>query len=276
MGFFRKRLPLIGIGGFLVIVVVLQLLPFYVAITTSLKPISDLSSQWLLPRNGIYLQNFVTAIEQGGILRAIFSSAVITAISTVLCVVVGALAAYPLARRLTRVNTVLMMVILGTLMIPPLSILVPLYTMMSQLKGVNTYWGIILVLTAFQLPLAIFLYASFIRTIPSSLEEAARVDGANIFQIFFHIVLPLLKPVTATVVILVSVHFWNEYQLSLYMLTSPEVRTIAPSIGAFFSENNSNLGAAAAASLLGALPIVVVYVFLQKYFIKGMVAGAEK
>ena len=109
-----------------------------------------------------------------------------------------------------------------------------------------------------------------------SIEEAATVDGANLIQVLFRIVFPMLKPVTATVVILTSVATWNEYALSVYLLTDPDRQTIAPAISAFFSVQSSNLGAASAASLLAVLPILVVYLFLQKYFIKGMVAGAEK
>jgi raffinose/stachyose/melibiose transport system permease protein len=131
-------------------------------------------------------------------------------------------------------------------------------------------------MVAGQLPLSIFLYASFIGTIPISLEEAATVDGANRFQVFFRIVLPLLRPVTATVMILTGVFIWNDYQMSLYMLTTSDMRTIAPAIGAFFSQQSNNLGAAAAASLIGLLPILVAYLFLQRYFMKGMLAGAEK
>ena len=270
-----RRLLGVALALFLAAVVFVQLLPFYVSLTTAFKTRTDLSSQWLPPFS-VYLGHFSTAIERGGILRAVVNSAIVTVASTLLVCVLGALAAYPLARRLSRLNAVVKIVILGALMIPPLSILVPLYTLMNRIDGVNTYWGIVLVLVTGQLPLAIFLYASFIGTIPISLEEAGRIDGANVFQVFFHIVLPLLKPVTATAVIIVSVHVWNEYQLSLYMLAEPEMRTIAPAIGAFFTENTSNLGAASAAALIGAAPIVVAYVFLQRYFIRGVIMGAEK
>jgi raffinose/stachyose/melibiose transport system permease protein len=272
----KRRLigAITGIG--LLVVVVVQLTPFYIAVTTALKPKTDFSSQWLPPLAGVYWGNFVTAIEQGGILRAIGNSVVVTTVSTLLVCLLGAMAAYPLTRRPSLVNRSLMFLIVGALMIPPLSILVPLYTMMNQLNAVNTLWGIVLIMVTGQLPLSIFLYASFLRTIPFTLEEAATVDGANTMQILFRIVFPLLKPVTATVVIISGVFIWNEYQLSLYMLTTSDTRTIAPAISAFFSQYSSNLGAAAAASLMGMMPVLIAYLFLQKYFIKGMVAGSER
>ncbi|WP_062318622.1 carbohydrate ABC transporter permease [Demequina maris] len=263
-------------GLFLLSMVVVQLAPFYIATTTSLKPRTDLSSRWLPPLEGLYWDNFANAIERGNMLTAVKNSVVVTVIATALVVAIAALAAYPLARRRTTLNKVIMLAFLGSMMIPPLSVLVPIYTLMNNLGGVNTYWGIIIVMVAGQLPLAIFLYAAFIRAIPISLEEAARIDGAGQFQTFFRIVMPLLKPVTATVVILTGVFIWNDYQMSLYMLTTSEMRTIAPAIGAFFSQQSSNLGAAAAASLIGLAPVLIAYLFLQKYFMKGMLAGAEK
>lgn len=266
----------IAVGAALLVAVVLQLLPFYITVTTALKAKSDLSSQWTLPFGAWHWQNFATAVEDGHILRAIGNSALVTVVATVLVCVLGALAAYPLARRPTIGNRLVLAGVIGLIMVPPLSILVPLYSMMTQLKGVNTYWGTILVMVATQLPLAIFLYTSFMRGLPVSIEEAAAVDGAGPLQVLFRIVVPMLKPVTATVVILTSVAVWNEYALSVYLMRSPEMRTIAPSIGTFFSASASDLGAAAAASLLSVLPVLLAYLVLQRYFIKGMVAGSEK
>lgn len=264
----------IGVG--LLLAVLLQLLPFYITVTSAMKQRSDLSSQWLPPLDGIHWQNFATAVEQGGILRAIGNSAIVTVGATVLVCVLGALAAYPLARRPTLANKLVLAAVIGLIMIPPLSILVPLYAQMVQLSAVNTYWGTILVMTATQLPLAIFLYAAFMRGLPLSIEEAASVDGAGALQVLFRVVVPMLKPVTATVVILTSVNVWNDYALSVYLMRSPEMRTIAPATATFFSTTSSDVGAAAAASLLSALPVLVVYLVLQKYFIRGMVAGSEK
>ncbi|UWF77465.1 MULTISPECIES: carbohydrate ABC transporter permease [Microbacterium] len=266
----------LAIGGGVLLAVLLQLLPFYITVTSALKARSDLSSQWAFPIGAWHWQNFATAVEEGHILRAIGNSAIVTGSTTVLVCLLGALAAYPLARRPTRGNRLVFAGIVGLIMVPPLSILVPLYSMMNQLKAVNTFWGTILVMVAMQLPLAIFLYASFMRGLPLSIEEAASVDGANAVQLLFRIVFPMLKPVTATVVILTGVAVWNEYAISVYLMRSPEMRTIAPAIGTFFATSSSDLGAAAAASLLSVLPVLVVYLLLQRYFIKGMVAGAEK
>lgn len=270
----RPAKILLAVG--LLAIVVLQLLPFYVSITTSLKERTDLSSTWLPPLDGVFFGNFLSAITDGNILQSILNSAIITGVSTILVCFLGAMAAYPLARRLSKMNKVVGAVILALIMIPPLSILVPLYTMLTQMQAVNTYWGIIAVMVSTQLPLSIFFYTAFMRSLPISVEEAATVDGASTFQTFFLVVLPVLKPVTATVAILTGVSTWNEYALSSFILTDPAIRTIAPSIASFFSAQSSNLGAASAASLLAVLPVLLAYLFLQRYFIKGMVAGSEK
>jgi raffinose/stachyose/melibiose transport system permease protein len=267
------RSTLMWIG--LAVIIVAQVLPFYIALTTSLKPRTELGGQLLPPRE-LFLDNFARAAS-GNIPMAILNSAVVAGVATALVCLVGALAAYPLTRRETRWNKVMLGGILSLIMIPPLSILVPLYTMLNQLNGVNTYWGIILVLAAENLPKAVFLYSAFIRSVPVALEESARIDGANMVQTFGRIVLPLLRPVTATVAILTGVAIWNEYALSAFILTDPGVQTIAPAVAGFFSQQgSSNLGAAAAASLMGLAPVLVAYLFLQRHFMKGMLAGAEK
>lgn len=261
---------------FLIVIALMQLLPFYLAINTSMKPGDDLSST-LMPRlHDIQWDNWSRAISEGQILVAIKNSAIVTFFTTLLVCVLGALAAYPLARRKTKGNKVVSGLILSMMMIPPLSILVPLYTLMVDIGGVNTYWGIILVLTATNLPLSIFLYTAFIKAIPEAIDEAGMLDGANRFTIFTRLILPVLKPVTATVVIMTGTNVWNDYSLSNYLLTDQSAQTIAPRVASFFSANANSLGLAASSALIAALPIVVAYLFLQKYFIAGMVAGVEK
>lgn len=261
---------------FLTIVTICQLLPFYLAINTSMKPQTDMSST-LMPRfKDIAWSNWTQAIEDGHIFQSVLNSIIVTTCTTILVCFVGAAAAYPLARRATRLNKIVSALILATMMVPPLSILVPLYTMLVNLGGANTYWGIILVLSAINMPLAVFLYTAFITSIPVSIDEAGMIDGANRFKIFIQLILPMLKPVTATVVIMTGTTVWNDYALSVYILTDTDKQTIAPRVASFFASNSSNLGTAAAASLIAALPMIIAYLFLQKYFIAGMVAGAEK
>lgn len=270
-----RRLVAAAIAAFVLVVVLIQLLPFYVALTTSLKAKTDLSPQLSFPVSGIYWGNLVAAVEEAGILRAMANSALVAGVSTVLVCLLGAFAAYPLARRASRLNRGILALIVGLMMVPALSILVPLYSLLADMGALNTYWGAILVMVAGGLPLSIFLYTSFMRTLPISVEEAAVIDGANRIQLLMRVVIPMLRPVTATVAIITGVGVWNEYALSGYILTDPATRTIAPAIASFFSLQTSNLPAATAASLIAVIPVVVAYLFLQKYFVRGLV-GAEK
>ena len=147
---------------------------------------------------------------------------------------------------------------------------------MVKIHGISTYWGIIVVLVTFNLPMSIFLFSNFIAGIPVALEEAAFIDGCNPIQTFFKIILPQLKPVVASVVILTGVGCWNDYQFSLYFLQSPQYRTIPLAVASYFSQTANNMNAAAASALLGVLPVLLLFIFLQKYFIKGMVDSAIK
>ena len=249
--------------------------PFYILTAISFKPATDLSSYWKFPDSPT-LDNFKTAIEQGGIFLALSHTLVITFVTVLLLVLVGSLAAYPLARNKSKFNKVIKSFSLGIMMVPPLSILVPLYSILVDMGGINQYWGIVLILLTFELPQAIFLYTNFIASIPMALDEAAAIDGCGPIRTFFYIILPQMKSVTASVIILTGIHCWNDYQFSLYILQSSKMSTVTLAISSFFSQTTSNLNAASAAALLAILPVCLCFLFLQKYFIKGMVDSAVK
>lgn len=259
----------------LILVCVIFFSPFLVLINISFKPVTDLSSRWLFPIQPT-MENFISAIQEGNILKALFNTLFITVCVVLLVVLVGSLASYPLARNRSRLNKGIRNFILGVMMVPPLSILVPLYAVLVDIKGINQYWGIVLVIVTFELPLTIFLYSNFISSIPKALDEAAEIDGCGPVRTFFQIILPQLKSVTASVIILVGMHSWNDYQFSLYVLQSSKMRTVTLAISSFFSQTTSNLNAASAAALLATIPVIICFLFLQKYFIKGMVDSAIK
>jgi len=243
--------------------------PIYIAIVVALKPKTDSSSRWLLPKQ-LYLENFTRAIENAHIFTAVKNSVIITLVTVFLVILIGGMAAYPLARNKIKFNKYILILIIGVMMVPPLSIIVPLLTMFSRIGAVSTYWGIILVNTTYLLPLSIFLYTKFISTIPVSLDEAATIDGCSKFSVFFRIILPLLKPVTTTVAILTGVAVWNEYQFALYLIQAPKKRVVTLAVASFFGIQSLYLGAAAATAIIAILPILILYVFLQKYFVEGV------
>jgi raffinose/stachyose/melibiose transport system permease protein len=259
-----------------VVVSFLHIIPFYILLTTSFKQGNDFSSKWLLP-DYVFFQNFSDAWKQANLGQALVNNMMITLIAVALIVVFGSLAAYPLARIQTNLNKFMYTLFVAALIVPPLTILVPLYNFVVDMGGLNTKWAIILMHVTFQLPVTIFLYTGFIRsTIPKELEEAAMIDGASQIGTFFKIIFPLLKPVTASVVIITGMFVWNDFQFSIFFLQKPEVHNITVALSQFFSQYQNNVGLVAAGSLLGMLPMVVLFLFLQKYFIQGLSSGSIK
>jgi len=257
------------------VICAVQLIPIYITVTVALKPDTDLSSYWAWPEHPAP-GNFIQAIEDGHLVRAGINTFLITAVSTVLVVIIGAMAAYPLARHRSRLNAIIHTFILSILMIPALSLLVPLYVIFVQTRAVSTYHGIILTHLTFNLPLSIFMYSHFIRTIPRELDEAAVLDGCSIYAVFFRIILSLLRPVTVSVVLLTAGAVWNDFQYSLYFLQKPTMQVLTLSIAAFFGISGSDPHVAAAGAVLAIAPMILVYLLLQKYFVKGMIDGALK
>jgi len=267
------RLGSVAVG---VILVVLYALPLYVMLSLSLKGITDHSSLLSLPQP-LTWDNYADVFRDGSVARALLNTAIITLGTVILQVVLGGMAAYPLARRRTRLNGWVQGAILGVMMIPPLSILVGVYSMMVSLHATSTYWGIIVVSVAFGLPLPIYMFSNFIVTIPRSLDEAAELDGCGPLRTFFLIIVPQLKPVIVSVVILNGVGVWNEYGYALYLLQKPDMYTVTLQISQYFSASAaSDLNGAAAAAVVAILPVLVAYLLLQRFFIKGALDGATK
>nr|WP_244504189.1 carbohydrate ABC transporter permease [Salibacterium halotolerans] len=254
----------------------LHLVPFYILITTSFKSSSNFSSMWKLP-SSFQFDNFITAWNQASLGTALFNSAFITFFSAVLLIVCGSLAAYPLARKNTKLNKFMYFLFVGVMVIPPLSVLVPLYQMVVDAGLLNTRLIAVLNNTAAFLSMTIFLYTGFIRsTVPKELEEAARIDGAGTLTIFFRVVFPLLKPITATVLIICCVYIWNDFQFALFFLQDENVQTLPVAINSFFGANSTNLHLVAAASIVALLPMTILFLVLQRYFIEGLAQGAVK
>ena len=150
------------------------------------------------------IENYTSIIKDGTILRAFKNSGIIAVCTIVIEIVLACMAAYPLSRNDSKFNRFIRNVFMGVMMIPPLTILVGVYTFLVGIKAINSYWGLILTLVAFGLPMSVFMFTNFVSSIPRALDEASIIDGASILQTFFYIILPQLKPIIATVTIPVS------------------------------------------------------------------------
>ncbi|MEC0230419.1 carbohydrate ABC transporter permease [Paenibacillus alba] len=259
----------------IVLITVIHIIPFYILINLAIKGSDDVSSKWL-PASNFSLKNFIDVWQQAHLGRAIMNNVIITLISLVLVIVIGAIASFPLARHRTKWNGFIYNLCVSCLIIPALTILVPLYKLVVDMGGINTYWAVSLAQVTFALPMTIFLYTGFIGSIPRELDEAGVIDGCNQFEIFFRLIFPLLKPITATIIILIGVQVWNDYQFSLFFLQKRDFQTVPVVLSMFISQFSSKINWVAAGCLMGMLPITVVFLFLQKFFVKGMADGAIK
>jgi len=250
------------------------LTPFYILLSVAFTMSADPTSRWMFP-GYLYLENFRVALA-GVIGQGIRDSLIITVSSVVLIILIGSFAAYPLARNKSKLNRAVKSFFLSIMMIPPLSIIVPIYRVMLFFDAISTYHGIVLLIVTFSLPLAIFIFTNFISSIPVALDEAAYIDGCGPFRTFLLVIMPQLKPVITSVAILTGVMAWNDYQFSLYILQAPRITSVTLAVSRFFAQVSSDVFAAAAAATLGVLPIVVLFLILQKYFIQGMVDSAIK
>lgn len=270
-----KALKKAGVGFLGCLLAITYLTPFYILIVYSLSSVTDTSSKWSPPTYW-YFDNFTNVLGKGNILSAMKNDVIITTVSVILIILVASFAAYPLARLKTSVNRLIYVVIIAFMIVPPLSILVPLYKTMNEIGGINTYWGVILLHIAFNLPLAIFLYTGALNNISVQLDEAAIIDGCNRIMVFFKIILPLLKNISVTVAILAGVGIWNDYQFSSFFLESRSMFTPTRALSQFVSQFGTELGMVAAGCIISMLPILILYFLLQKQFMSGSVAGAIK
>ena len=256
-------------------ILVIYLLPIYVVVVMSLKPVTDHTSR-LLPPIEVYLGNYMKVFKNSNMLSAMKNSLIITVGTVLIVVIAGCLAAYPLARNKDRLGKAVKIFVLGVMMVPGMSMVVGVYSTLVSIHAISTYWGIIIVNAAFGLPFSIYMYSNFISAIPNTLDEAAAIDGADVLTIFFKIILPQLKPVTASVLLMQGISTWNEYGYSLYILQKPNMYNITLTVKQFFGEQLKDLNGAAASAAVAIIPIIIVYLFLQKYFVKGAIDSAVK
>jgi multiple sugar transport system permease protein len=221
------------------------------------------------------MANYSDLFRQRPFLTYCINSLIIAALSSLLCVTAGSLAAYRLARMPARPRTIMSSVLLVLAFFPPVTFLFPLYELVRTVGLINHYWGLIIPHAALNLPLTIWLLTGYFREIPKEIEEAAQIDGLGQFQILFRIIVPLAMPAIATAGILAFVASWNEYMLALTFMNADQARTVTVAIatlsGAFVYE--IPWGLIAAGVVAGSLPLIVLTVFFQKRIVAGLTAG---
>jgi raffinose/stachyose/melibiose transport system permease protein len=278
--FGHRRNARIGVTIVMGIICLFLIFPLWYVLNNSFKVESEiLRSPLVLLPNMMTFDSVVQAFSTMKYVLRLTNSIVILALSCALLISFGSLAAFGIAmarsRALNRVYTVLV----ATITLPFQLAMVPLIFMLKHLGLMNTYWGTSLVYTGWFLPFVIFLYTGFIRTVPRELEEAGRVDGCGLFRSFISIYIPLLKSITGTVLILRGVTIWNDLLVPMITLSRSTMSTLPLKLYSFIGTYGASLtrwNLVFGGTFIVSLPILLLFIFLQRYFIRGVVAGAIK
>ncbi len=249
-------------------------IPFVVIVNNSLKTREEANRMNLALPSKLQWENYRVAIERGKLGISFFNSTLYSAFATAIATLVGAMTAFVLARRKTRFSQMCyFFLVLGITL--PIN-LIALIRVMQVLHLVNTRLGIILVYGGMNVSFAVFILYGFVGTIPRELDEAAIIDGASPWHLFFRIILPLLRPALTTVAVLTFMGIWNDFMVPLYILNRASLWPMTLAVYNFFGLYQQEWHLVFADIVLTCLPIFVIYLFSQRYIVSGMIAGAVK
>lgn len=257
-------------------ITLLVISPFYIALIYSVKSKQEMVTDRLAFPKTIHWDNFTRAIETSNFGLALKNSLVTTVLAVIFITLICTMASYIIARKNNRFYNLIYYLFVGAMIIPFQPIMTPLYIDMTRWKLLNTLHGFIFAKIGFQIAFTVLLVSGFVKSIPKELEEAASIDGAGIYSVFFQIVFPLMKPIVLTSIVLNALNVWNDFQMSLTLLQQKQVRNIPLTQYFFFGENSIELGLAFALFILSVIPILALYLALQKYIIGGITQGAVK
>ena len=272
----RNKVQQILIKVILVVASILILSPFYVAVCYAFKSRTEFAKTKLAFPTSLYLHNFLDAVKVPNYFTAFKNSVIVAVLMVSIIIIVSSTGAYIITRKKNKFYNMFYYIFQLVILIPFQTLMFPLYKELNSIHALNTLWGLVLAQVGMNVGYVVFLYAGFIKGIPISWEEAARLDGCNKYQVFFKIVFPLLKPINMTVFVLSFLNSWNDFAISMIICQKQGMRTIPMMQYAFFGEYSSNVSVAFAGALLAMIPTVVVYFIAQKYIVAGMTAGAVK
>lgn len=250
--------------------------PLYITFVNGLKTYQEVIVSTVSLPQAFQFQNFATVWKQINFLGVFMNSLIVTVVSVVGILLISSAAAYQLVRRPGRVSQIIFLAILSSLVIPFQTMMVPLVKVAKDLGLIDTLYGLIMMYWGFGIPLALFLYHGFIKSIPRELEEAAHIDGSGTAGVYFRILLPLLKPITTTVAILQALWIWNDFLLPLITLNAKANQTIPLAASVYFGQYTNEWHLAMAALTMAIIPIILFFLSMQRYIIQGITAGAVK
>lgn len=259
----------------LILFTVIIVYPVLWMILASFKNPGELVSNiWGFPASPAF-ENYAVAWDKAKLGRALLNSGIISIGAVLVVVCLSSIAGYAFAKFSFRFGTVILLIFVFTMQAPvPI---IPFYVLFVRLKLTDSYLGLILAIASGTIPLSIFIFQAFFRSIPSELREAAKIDGCSEFSAFLRVVMPISGPAVATVSILTFVGAWNEYFMPLLLIRSDELRPLTLTIQVFFLQfGRAEWNVIFATLSIASIPMIVIYIFLQRWFIRGLTSGSIK
>lgn len=262
---------------FLVLFLLVMVTPMLYMISASFMQESDLGSipPRLLPSVPT-IKNYLGAFAQQPLLKYVYNSFVITIIAVIICLTAGSMASYALTRTQIRFKSVFLVFILAISLLPTITLINPIFKMYSKLGLLNTHIGLALIISVLDLPMTIWFLTAAFKNIPVSFEESAKLDGANIVQIFIYIIIPLLKASIFSISILVFIGAWNRFLLSQVLNQYESYRTVVVGLTLYQTSHTIPFGVVAAAGLITVLPLLLMVLIFQKNILGGIMEGGVK
>jgi raffinose/stachyose/melibiose transport system permease protein len=272
-GLIPKSIPHIILTTYALVVIY----PLFFILSASFKKNSNIVLHpWGLPKP-LIIQNYIDALSNNLIGRYFWNSLSVATLAASLSILLAVTIAYALTRmKFPLFSKIVYGILLLALLIPPASLLIPLYKMVKQFGIYNSHLALILPYSSFGIPLTVFVLAAFLKSIPTELEEAGIMDGLSAYGLLGRIIIPLTLPTLATVFILNFLSNWNEYIMASLFLSNQYLRTLPVAIVSFSDKFNMNYGALCASIMISIVPMILIFTFLQKQIIEGVTSGSVK
>ena len=258
------------------ILLILFLVPFFLVLLNSFKENKEIILDPLALPEKINLTGYVKAFTAMNYLETFKNSLTITILSIVLIILFAVMCAYFFARNNWKINKILFMIMVASMIIPFQTIMIPIVKNFSAINAVDNIFMVVVFYIGAHISMAVFMFQGFIKNIPAELDEAATIDGCNNFQILFKVIFPLLKPIISTVAILDILAIWNDFLLPYILLQSNRLKTLPLMTYSFFGQYSVDYSLVCSGLIMSILPVIIIYAFLQKQIIDGVVARAIK
>jgi raffinose/stachyose/melibiose transport system permease protein len=272
----RVKIGTLFVYLFLTAFAIVDIYPLFFTLISSLKSNSEIFKSFTSLPTNFKFENYATAWSLGNIGRYTANTFFLTSATLVLTAIVGAMASFALSKFVFKVKEVTHLFFIAGLMIPIQATIIPLAYLFGKFNVTNNYPMLILLYSAFCIPLTVLMLTNYMKSIPVEIEEAIIMDGGSTYQVFRHVILPLSMPAIASVSIFNFIQVWNNLLFPLVFITEKKLGTITMGLLAFFGERSNDYGSAMAAVFLTMLPTMLIYIFFQEKVENGLTSGAVK